>query len=66
MTSAAATSERLGARLFLHGVRLVAARELGAAFDTGIATIATPITRIRCERNVRIGRFSIMSVACNR
>jgi ABC-2 type transport system permease protein len=44
MTSAAgsrSSSERLGARLFLHGVRLVAARELGAAFDTGIATIAT-------------------------
>lgn len=41
MTSAVARSERQGARLFLQGVRLVAARELGAAFDTGIATIAT-------------------------
>jgi len=41
MTNAVASSERLGGRLFLHGVRLVAARELGAAFDTGIATIAT-------------------------
>ena len=40
-TSVAAKRERLGARTFLLGVRLVAARELGAAFDTGIATIAT-------------------------
>jgi len=39
--TARASSERLGARLFLRGVGLVAARELGAAFDTGIATIAT-------------------------
>ena len=37
----AATRERLGARAFALGVRLVAARELGAAFDAGIATIAT-------------------------
>ena len=39
--SAAANSERLGARAFWSGVRLVAARELGAAFDSGIATVAT-------------------------
>ena len=43
MTTAAVSSERLGARLFWQGVRLVAARELGAAFDTGIATIATVV-----------------------
>lgn len=34
-------SERLDARTFARGVRLVAARELGAAFDAGIATVAT-------------------------
>jgi ABC-2 type transport system permease protein len=34
-------SERLGPARFWRGVRLVAARELGATFDTGIATIAT-------------------------
>jgi len=36
-----ADSERLGARAFLRGVGLVAGRELGAAFDSGIATVAT-------------------------
>jgi ABC-2 type transport system permease protein len=39
--SARPASERLGARRFARGVGLVAARELGAAFDAGIATIAT-------------------------
>jgi ABC-2 type transport system permease protein len=39
--SAAPSSERLGTRAFLRGVGLVAARELGAAFDSGIATVAT-------------------------
>jgi ABC-2 type transport system permease protein len=39
--SARASSERLGAGLFARGVLLVAGRELGAAFDAGIATIAT-------------------------
>jgi ABC-2 type transport system permease protein len=39
--SARAASERLGPRLFLRGIGLVAARELGAAFDSGIATVAT-------------------------
>jgi len=34
------SSEHLGARAFARGARLVAARELGAAFDSGIATIA--------------------------
>ncbi len=37
----AARSERLDARSFARGVRLVAGRELGAAFDAGIATVAT-------------------------
>ncbi|MSR62452.1 MAG: ABC transporter permease [Planctomycetes bacterium] len=37
----AAHSERLSPRAFWSGVHLVAARELGAAFDSGIATIAT-------------------------
>src|SRR5262245_2303403 len=38
--TAAASPERQGARAFARGARLVAARELGAAFDSGIATIA--------------------------
>jgi len=37
----APSSERLGTRAFLRGVRLVARRELDAALDSGIATIAT-------------------------
>jgi len=37
------TSERLGVRGFLRGMRLVAARELGATLDAGIATIATVV-----------------------
>lgn len=41
MSPATAASERLGARGFWRGVRLVAGRELGAALDSGIATIAT-------------------------
>lgn len=41
MSAAIPAGERLGARLFLRGVRLVAAREIGAALDSGIATIAT-------------------------
>jgi ABC-2 type transport system permease protein len=39
--SVRADSERLGARRTLAGIGLVAGRELGAAFDSGIATIAT-------------------------
>jgi ABC-2 type transport system permease protein len=41
LSAAAASTERLGARVFWRGVRLVAGRELGANFDSGIATVAT-------------------------
>jgi len=39
--SSTPAGERLDARAFWLGVRLVAGRELGAALDSGIATIAT-------------------------
>ncbi len=38
--SAQPAGERLGPRAFVRGAALVAGRELGAAFDSGIATIA--------------------------
>jgi ABC-2 type transport system permease protein len=41
VSAAAQSGERQGTRVYLRGVALVAARELGAAFDGGVATLAT-------------------------
>jgi ABC-2 type transport system permease protein len=43
MSPGAAAAERQRASELLRGVRLVAAREVGASFDTGVATLATVV-----------------------